>query len=253
MSEIISVLSGKGGTGKTFAATNLSLALQNLGSQVLSIDTDLDSPNLSIQLGHQPGDYTIEDILSDDANPLKAVHVHDSGAFIIPSSLSLSDDTFNSERVRNIVDKFSHFVDKTVIDVGPGFRDDFYNCLDISDKILVVTNPEHQALLDAKKISEEVEKKGKEVNGVILNKVENVRGELKSKEVENILDKEIIAEIPYHRKIKESVHSQDPLSLDEHNKIGIEFHRLASKISEHDYEPPLFPKFSKLMKKLGKN
>lgn len=249
MSEIISLVSGKGGTGKTFAAANLSLALQSLGSQVLTIDTDLNSPNLSLQLGHKPSDYTIEDILESKANPLKAVHVHETGAFVIPSSLSLTNQKFDSERIRNIVEKFSHFVDKTVIDMAPGFREEFYNCLDISDKILIVTNPEHQALLDAKKINEEVEKKGKEVHGVILNKVENVRGEIKTSEIESFLDNKILTEIPYNKKIRESVHAQKPLSLEEYSRIGIEFRRLATQLSDHNYNPPLFPKFSQILNK----
>ena len=51
MGELIAVLSGKGGTGKTSVCACISTALAMAGSKVLCIDCDIGLRNLDISLG----------------------------------------------------------------------------------------------------------------------------------------------------------------------------------------------------------
>ena len=51
MGEIIAVLSGKGGTGKTSITAGLATALAKEGSRCLCIDCDVGLRNLDIPLG----------------------------------------------------------------------------------------------------------------------------------------------------------------------------------------------------------
>ena len=51
MGELIAVLSGKGGTGKTSICAGVATALADLGIQVLCIDCDVGLRNLDISLG----------------------------------------------------------------------------------------------------------------------------------------------------------------------------------------------------------
>ena len=48
---IIAVTGGKGGTGKTTVAVNLTVALKNKGQHIMLVDTDVDSPTTAIVLG----------------------------------------------------------------------------------------------------------------------------------------------------------------------------------------------------------
>jgi MinD superfamily P-loop ATPase len=48
---IIAVTGGKGGTGKTTVAVNLTIALKNKGQHIMLVDTDVDSPTTAIVLG----------------------------------------------------------------------------------------------------------------------------------------------------------------------------------------------------------
>jgi MinD superfamily P-loop ATPase len=48
---IIAVTGGKGGTGKTTVAVNLTVALKNKGQRIMLVDTDVDSPTTAIILG----------------------------------------------------------------------------------------------------------------------------------------------------------------------------------------------------------
>ena len=51
MGEVLAVLSGKGGTGKTSVCAGLATALAAEGLQVLCIDCDVGLRNLDISLG----------------------------------------------------------------------------------------------------------------------------------------------------------------------------------------------------------
>ncbi len=250
MTEVISVVSGKGGTGKTFTAANLSLALQNFGEQVVCLDTDLDSPNLALQLGHTPEDHTIEDVLRGEVSELKGVNVHDSGLMFVPSSLHLTDDTVSEERIREMVDRFSSFADRTVIDAPPGFNEGFYSSMRNSDRMLVVTNPEYQAINDVRKIAEEAEKHGVNIEGVVLNKVEGMLEEASKEEIEKTTGLDVIQTIPHHKEVRKSIHQMEPVASDPHSKIGHSFRELAANMTDREFKAPWYSKIVRSWKKL---
>ena len=52
---IIPIASGKGGVGKSFVAANLSIALAELGNQVIVADLDFGGSNLHTCLGIKIG------------------------------------------------------------------------------------------------------------------------------------------------------------------------------------------------------
>ncbi|MDI6798866.1 MAG: P-loop NTPase, partial [Candidatus Aenigmarchaeota archaeon] len=63
MTRIISVIGGKGGTGKTTIASNLSAALSELGQEVIAVDANLTTPNLGLHLGLLLVPNTLHDVL----------------------------------------------------------------------------------------------------------------------------------------------------------------------------------------------
>ncbi|MCK5452598.1 MAG: AAA family ATPase, partial [Candidatus Aenigmarchaeota archaeon] len=89
MTEIISVVSGKGGVGKTTLVSNLAVALTKLGGKVLVIDGNVSGANLGIHLG-VPSVYpvSLNDVLHKDAFITQAIYRHASGFNIIPASLN---------------------------------------------------------------------------------------------------------------------------------------------------------------------
>ena len=75
MGELIAVLSGKGGTGKTSVCAGLSTTLARMGHKVLAIDCDMGLQNLDISLGLT--DYcalTFADIYSGAYSLASATH-----------------------------------------------------------------------------------------------------------------------------------------------------------------------------------
>src|SRR5699024_6687289 len=60
----VSIVSGKGGVGKSSIALNLSLSLQVLGKKVIILDLDVGMGNINILLGLQP-EKTIVDVFNE--------------------------------------------------------------------------------------------------------------------------------------------------------------------------------------------
>ena len=91
MTLVASVSSSKGGSGKSTTSINLGVALANLGRDVTIIDSNLSTPNLSMYLGAPSLPVTLHHVLSGTAKLADATYTHDSGAKIIPGSISMRD------------------------------------------------------------------------------------------------------------------------------------------------------------------
>ena len=91
MTRILSVVSGKGGVGKTTLVSNISASLVKAGKNVLVIDGNVTGSNLHIHLGIEATDnmITLNDVLEDKAFITQAIYRHPLGFSIIPASLSL--------------------------------------------------------------------------------------------------------------------------------------------------------------------
>lgn len=73
--EVWAVGGGKGGTGKTFLAANLGIALTKIGKRVLLVDADLGCANLHTCLGVQP-QVTLSDFVQGKVRNIEKVLIH---------------------------------------------------------------------------------------------------------------------------------------------------------------------------------
>ena len=88
MGEVIAVVSGKGGVGKTTAVANIGAALASLGKRVLLIDADMGLRNLDIALGAENRIvYDVADVLDGVCDTETAVLEVEgcTGLYFLPS------------------------------------------------------------------------------------------------------------------------------------------------------------------------
>jgi flagellar biosynthesis protein FlhG len=71
--NIFAVASGKGGTGKSTFAINLSLALTVLGHEVILVDADLGGADISTLLGISAPRYTLKDFIQGEVTYLSEI------------------------------------------------------------------------------------------------------------------------------------------------------------------------------------
>ncbi|MGB9682040.1 MAG: MinD/ParA family protein [bacterium] len=150
--RIITILSGKGGTGKTNICVNLAVALKRLGKNVLIIDGDLGLANVEVLLGITPK-YTLYDVIYREF-PLKSVITYGpEGILIIPGgsgALELSQiEPYRQEFLIDEMISLGKNIDYIFIDAGAGVHQDVLTFAAGSDEVLLVMTPEPTALVDA--------------------------------------------------------------------------------------------------------
>lgn len=234
--KVISVVSGKGGVGKTTAVSNLAVALEKTGKKVVVVDGDVSASNLSQHFDIEPG-RTLEDVKEEIK---AALYKHETGVGIIPSStLNFSSELPN---LRRYLERFEA-MDFILIDSPPGCDEGVKKMIESSDEVLIVTEPEMPAITNALGVKDLAEESGKEIPGVVLNKVKGKRSELKEEEVKSILGEEIIGKIPLDKKVGRAIAIQEPVIHEfPKSKSSKAFNKLARKMAGKEVEKKSFLK-----------
>nr|WP_317200374.1 iron-sulfur cluster carrier protein ApbC [uncultured Psychrobacter sp.] len=170
--HIIVVASGKGGVGKSTTTVNIALALQKLGGRVGVLDADIYGPSIPTMLG-------VADVKPQLENEqFVPVEAHGLAMLSIGSLLD-SDNTPVAWRGPKATGALMQLYNQTnwpqldylVIDMPPGTGD---IQLTLAQRIpvtgaVIVTTPQHVALLDAQKGIEMFNKTNIPVLGVVEN------------------------------------------------------------------------------------
>ena len=215
MVRIISILSGKGGVGKTVVAINLATALHKwFDKKVLLVDCNLTTAHIGMYLGMYSTPATLNHVLSDMIPVDNAIYSHESGLDILPASLPLKDlKNIRPRKLRTKLKKVFKQYDFIILDSAPGFGREGLMALEASDETLFVTTPIAHSAADLIKCRELAEKLGIEVLGIIMNMVKRRNYELSESQMSYLTDLEIIGSVPYNERITESVVSKNPAVL----------------------------------------
>lgn len=153
MSVVISIGSGKGGTGKTMVIVNLAILLAKAGKKVCLVDLDLGGADAHIVLGLFEPRRTLTDFFTRRVNSLtEIIHTFPSlhGLSFIPGSgdtLHTANITFQ-EKQRLLRGLAEINADVLLIDVGAGTS---YHALDFfmhSDLQICVSLPDPTSIMD---------------------------------------------------------------------------------------------------------
>jgi ATP-binding protein involved in chromosome partitioning len=155
--NIIAVVSGKGGVGKSTVAANLALALSQQGAKVGLMDADIYGPSVPIMFGVRGQRPLMENIEGKD----KIVPLEQHGIKLISIGLLVDEKSavvwrgpMASSAIRQFVtDVHWGELDYLVIDMPPGTGDihlTLVQTIPVTGAV-VVTTPQEVALSDAKK------------------------------------------------------------------------------------------------------
>ncbi|MEM7827082.1 MAG: cell division ATPase MinD [Candidatus Aenigmatarchaeota archaeon] len=238
MTRIISVISGKGGTGKTMITANLGIALAEMGKDVTIVDGNLTTPNLGLHLGIPLFPKSLHDVLKGRAKIKDAIYEHDSGLKIVPAGIGLNDlKGINIRNFSNILLGLLGNTDFVILDGAAGLGREAIAAMENSDEVLLITNPELPAVLDAMKAAKIAEEVGANVLGVVINRITNKKHELTDKEIRDLLDLPIIAKISEDEDIRKSITMKIPIIKYKPNSSNsIELRMLASFIAGESFE-----------------
>jgi septum site-determining protein MinD len=260
MGEIIAIVSGKGGVGKTTLTGNLGVALAELGFSVLMIDADLAMANLSLLMGLKTPPITIHDVLLGSAPAKDAIYDGPSGVKIIPAGLSISFYTrVDIERLVAITKDLQKSFDYILIDSPAGIEKNVIAAMSASTQILLITEPTAPSVADAFKAKIVAQRLNQRVLGVIVNKHSNTKGEISENEIMRMLELPSYGKIPYSDEIRESfllkkikpvlVHNPSCVSANSFRAVA---RRLSGKEVDTDIKPEKKKLFSGFFSKIKK-
>ncbi len=226
-SQVICIASGKGGTGKTTFTTNLAISLKAKGLRVLIVDADFGLANDHLLLGLNPqGD--IGDVLSGRKDVREVLLEGPYGIHLLPGGVGSSDlSSLEDYDLRNLAREIGRLepdYDVILFDLAAGISPQIMRFLKPAHEIIIVTNPEVTALVDAygliKSLSVWNEHKGSELK-VVLNRVKSREDSISSMQrLRQVVQKHLpsmklnyMGYIPFDRYLLHSIAIQEPVTI----------------------------------------
>lgn len=150
--KTISIISGKGGVGKSSTAVNFALELIRNKNKVLIIDLDIGMGNIEIMLGLH-AEKTLVDLLQDELDigaviatgPNNLSYISGGSAFGDLFSLTDAQKKYFYEKYNELATEYDYIL----FDMGAGVNKDSLFFILSSDECIVITTPEPTALTDA--------------------------------------------------------------------------------------------------------
>ncbi|WP_297067709.1 cell division ATPase MinD [Thermococcus sp.] len=206
MGRLISIASGKGGTGKTTTTANLSVALGRMGFKVLAVDADLTMANLSLVMGIDDAGTTIHDVLAGRAEITDAIYATAfENVHLIPAAIDWehvirADPRKLPENIKKLKSQF----DFVLIDCPAGLQMDAMNAMLSGDEVLLVTNPEISCITDTMKVSIVLKRAGLVILGFVLNRYGRSDNDIPPDVAEEVMEVPMLAVIPEDPSIREA-------------------------------------------------
>lgn len=214
--RVISIVSGKGGVGKTTIASNLGAVLAGVfGKNVLVVDCNITTAHLGLYLGMDNLPVTLNHVLRGSANASEAIYSHPTGMKVLPASISLRDmDGVDMFRLKDVVRELREThagIDYVLLDCAPGLGREAMSAIKSSSEMLFVSIPYMPALMDVVKCGHSVRGEGIKTTGLVLNMVSKAKHEVSEKEAERIVSLPVLASISHDAEVLRSLASRMPV------------------------------------------
>ncbi len=219
---IFSVVSGKGGVGKTVISANLSLALGEKDRKVLLVDADISSGNIAQYLGIKNPYPDLSEFLAGEEDSIDSVlreisdYVH-----VLPSGNSLRTILeADISKIEDFLPGLAKDYDHVLLDSPPGISQNSISPIEVSDQLLLVLTPDEASVSSAGNIQKVGNILEKRTRGFVLNKWEK-KGffdklfggdtQMSKEKIEARMAVENLGEVPYDDKVRESTELGEPL------------------------------------------
>lgn len=168
MAHIYTVLSGKGGVGKSTLCANVAISLSQQGKKILLIDGDVSLRSLDMLLGlDEMVVYDWSDVLSERCDKNKARLFFDDNLQLLASPLELPEN-FDKEVFESLLSQYANDYDYIIIDSPAGIGELTQIYAECAHTCLVVATPDNVSARSACVAGNELVKNGIDDNTIFL-------------------------------------------------------------------------------------
>jgi len=173
MGEIIAIVSGKGGVGKTTLCAYLALSLAMKDKKVVCIDCDKGLNNLDITLGlEEKTIFDLSDVLEERCPLHKALVSHPScrALSMIPAPLDFRAP-IEEKKLRALCKELAESFDFVFLDCPAGLGEGFGSAIGSADRALVVATPDITSIRDASRAASVIAQSEKIPVHLVINRM----------------------------------------------------------------------------------
>lgn len=190
LGEVIAVLSGKGGTGKTSVCAAVCTALARDGFRVLAIDCDVGLQNLDISLGmSDSGALSFLDVCQGGYDLSQAaVHPSFSKLSFLTAPVNRSAEDVDQAAFGELLRTAKEQFDYIFLDAPAGIDAGFFLAAKFAQRIVLVTLADPAAVRDATRAGQRLELMGKNDVRLVVNRVSRKLFSTLSVTVDDVMD-----------------------------------------------------------------
>ena len=190
MGELIAVLSGKGGTGKTSVCAAVASALAIDGKRVLCVDCDVGLRNLDISLGmSDSGALSFMDVCNGDYDiSMASVHPLIPQLHFLTAPMNCQVESIDTAAFDRFARKARQEFDYVFLDAPAGVDAGFRLTAAPADRCILVTGPGPAAVRDASRVGELLELMGKTNVRLIVNRVSSRMVSAMATTIDDVMD-----------------------------------------------------------------
>jgi septum site-determining protein MinD len=174
MSHVILIASGKGGTGKTFFASNMGALLAMKGKKTVLIDMDMGLRNLDLYLGlENMVVYNVMDVISGVCK-IKQALIRDKRfdeLFLMAASPMKDLRDITPLHMQVLCEKLKEEFDYIILDAPAGIGEGLEVSASPADTAIIVTEPDNASVRDADIMDKLLKELGVPKRFCVLNKV----------------------------------------------------------------------------------
>ena len=190
MGELIAILSGKGGTGKTSVCAAIATALAADGKRVLCIDCDVGLRNLDISLAmSDSGAISFLDVCRGGYELNQAAeHPNFPGLFFLTAPMHCQADSIDREDFGAFLWDAKREFDYILLDAPAGVDAGFRLTASYADRCILVTGSGPSSVRDVSRAGELLELMGKTNVRLIVNRVSHRMVGAMDTNVDDVMD-----------------------------------------------------------------
>lgn len=227
--KTVSIVSGKGGVGKSNVAINFALSLIELGKSVVIFDLDIGMGNIDILIGRQSS-HSISDLFDNSGESIHSIiEKGPNNLDYIAGGSGLHDlftmDDLKREHFFKEYQSLLYMYDYILFDMGAGATRESLSFVMASDECLVVATPEPTALTDAYGMMKQIiNNSAKMPIKIVMNRSQSVKIGYRALEglkdvIKQFLNKDVLllGTLPDDKTVSNAVMRQTPYIIYKEN------------------------------------